>query len=143
MKKEIIIIILLFFLSALLFGADTKIPDAPGENTVVTSCGWVMFGMDAVLTGLAVWTCLDYDKAARDYEVLRSAIDNLDDINYYRLLYEKEKVDSRKSYLIIASLAAGAALFYTAFDYFFLHEIFPVEIKTGFDPINNEIKFLI
>ncbi|MBP7792489.1 MAG: hypothetical protein KA120_05440 [Candidatus Goldbacteria bacterium] len=138
MKKSLIIFVIMSFVFLPRLSAELT---QESKSSPVT--GWILLGADAVLTGLTIWAIADQITAATDYETLRSKIDGTTDANYYRLLYEKEKVSSRETTALLAGSATGVFLVYTALDYFFLHKAFPVEIKAAYDPVRSGIKISI
>lgn len=117
MKKVLIAAFLVCFLSASMFAEEKK---EDGFNWAPV----VLIASDAVLATASVMALVQQNTLAKDYDTLRLLIDNTTEANYYRLLYEKEKVTSATDTAIIACSAAGAAIAYTLLDYFWLHGVF-------------------
>jgi len=112
-------------------------PYEPETHRLVTGYGWALIGADAILAGLTVWAVMDYNTQADAYNTLREQIDNTTVENYWRLMYEKEKVDDRVSNVVIPLSVGSACLLYTIIDYFWLHNAFPVEVKAGYNQSAN------
>ncbi len=113
------------------------------ENQTITPQGWALLGADALLAGVTVWAAIGQNAAADDYEKLRSSLDNTTLENYWRLKYEKEKVDAKANIVLIAASAASVAVCYTLLDIFFLQAAFPVQVKAAYDPVNGGCKIVL
>src|SRR5208283_489938 len=64
----------------------------PETTQSVTGYGWALLGADVVLAGLTVWAIEDYNTQADAYNTLRAQIDDTTEANYWKLMYEKDKV---------------------------------------------------
>ena len=118
MKKIIAISILACFISSsFIFAGENK---EEGFNWAPV----VLIASDAILATASIMALVQQNTLSNDYETLRLAIDNTTETNYYRLLYEKEKVTSASDTAVIACSAAGAAIAFTLLDYFWLHGVF-------------------
>ena len=126
MKKFLVVAVLACFFSATSVFA---------EETTGDSIAWapvVLVASDALLLTATIISAVQMSTLSKDYETLRKQIDNTTDANYYRLLYEQEKVNSSSDTTTIACTAAGIAVAYTIADYFWLHNAFkPVVGITG------------
>ena len=127
-------VMLVVFLS--LFSACVYCDDQGGVK--ITQSGWILLTADAALSAAAVWTLIDRNTQAGAYNSLREQINGTTEANYWRLKYEKSKVDARDFNVALTFSFAGAALAYTALDFFWLHNVFPVEIQPVIDPLNKE-----
>jgi hypothetical protein len=106
----------------------------------------ILAGADAVLAGLSVAAVIQQNSLATNYEELvKNAGTNYDMELYWRMKYEKEKVDSAGDLVLISCSAAGAALVYTALDFFVLHNAFKgsAAVKTGYNPGNREYSVIV
>lgn len=103
----------------------------------------VLLASDALLITASVMAVVQQNTLASDYETLREAIDGSTEAGYYRLLYEREKVMSAEDIALIACSAAGAALVFTALDWFLLRGVFPPEIKAVFNPGSGSVLAVI
>jgi hypothetical protein len=110
----------------------------PETTQSITGYGWALSVSDVALAGLTVWAIEDYNTQADAYNTLRAQIDNTTEANYWRLMYEKDKVDSRVSNVVIPLATGSVAVLYTIVDYFWLHNAFPVQIKAGYNNAKNE-----
>jgi hypothetical protein len=135
MKKNIIVFLIIFLSVSAAFCAE--------ENRFPPE--WALLGVDAAIAGLTIYALLDQISAAEAYNKLGASgeIDGDTEAGYYRLLYEREKVIGKENIVIVSSAALGAALLFTAADYFWLHKFFPVDIKASLLPEGNGIKFAI
>ncbi len=159
MKKTAIFLIVLLLFSAFIFGESgntntvavsltetanaiplTASAKVNGPETIqsITGYGWAILVSDVALAGLTVWAIEDYNSQADAYNTLKAQIDNTTEANYWRLMYEKDKVDSRVSNVVIPLAAGSACVLYTLVDYFWLHNAFPVQIKAGYNNAKNE-----
>ncbi len=109
--------------------------NTPKQQAGLTSGAWVLLGTDAILSGLAVWSVVLERNMADDYEALKSSVDNTTEANYWRLLYEKEKVSAAEEKVVFACTAAGVAVLYTLLDALWLHSTFPVSISPSGDGV--------
>ncbi len=122
MRKIMIFAVLACLLSvSFVFAADTK-------DESINWAPVVLVSSDALLVAASIMSLVQQYTLAHDYENLRVKIDNTTEANYYRLLYEKEKVNSAGDIAIIACSAAGAAVAYTLLDYFWLHSAFKASV---------------
>lgn len=106
-----------------------------GRDVGIQPSGWILLTADAALSAAAAWTLVDRNTQAGEYNKLYAQINGTTDDNYWRLKYEKSKVDARNINVGLAFSAAGAALAYTALDLLWFHNAFPVE--PVFDPANK------
>lgn len=104
--------------------------------------GWALIGLDAALSGAAVWFIVSQNAMAADYDSLRASIDNTTEANYYRLLYEREKVTAMENQAMVISAAAGVAIIYTVVDKLFLHAAFP-DARFTINPVNGSAAFIL
>ena len=118
MKRMVVLAVLTLFLGAsLLFSADVKDEGFPWAPAVLLTS-------DVLFVTASIMALVQQNTLSSDYETLRLKIDNTTDANYYRLLYEKEKVNSASDTAVIACTAAGIALGYTLADYCWFHSAF-------------------
>lgn len=122
MKKITAIIVLVCFLSVSFVMAEEKKEEGFNWAPVV------LLSSDALLIAASVMALVQQNTLSTDYETLRSQIDDTTEANYYRLLYENEKVTSASDTALIACSAAAAALAYTLVDYFWLHSAFKADV---------------
>lgn len=118
-KAALLLAVLLFVLSPRVMCAEPGIKISPA--------GWALLSVDIALSALSAWSLADRNTQAAVYNKLLPEIDNTTDANYWRLKYEKGKVDARNTDTVLAFSAAGAALLYTALDLFWFHGAFPFE----------------
>jgi hypothetical protein len=103
----------------------------------------VLLASDALLITASLMAVVQQNTLASDYETLREAIDFNTEAEYYRLLYEREKVKSAEDIALIACSAAGAALVFTALDWFLLRGVFPPGVKAVFNPGSGSVLAVI
>ena len=115
------LITLLLPLHAAAEGYVKKGSDLPWDIILITA--------DVLSAGAAVWAVADQVSAAGEYENLYSQINGSSEDNYYRLLYEREKVVSKETTAVIAVSAASVLLAYTLADVLFLKNAFPVRMR--------------
>lgn len=108
-------------LSARAQGYVKKGPEMPWDIILISA--------DVLSAGAAVWAVSEQISAADRYEKLYSEINASTEDNYYRLLYEREKVNSKETTALIAVSAAVVLLAYTAADLLFLKNAFPLRLK--------------
>lgn len=89
----------------------------------------ILITADVITAGAAVWVVADQVAAAGEYEELYLQINGSSEDNYYRLLYEREKVVSKETTAAIAVFAASVLLAYTLADVLFFNNAFPVRLK--------------
>ncbi len=89
----------------------------------------ILITADVLSAGAAIWAVADQIDAANRYEKLYSEINGSSEDNYYRLLYEREKVVSKETTAVIAVSAAAVLLAYTAADLLFINNAFPVRLR--------------
>lgn len=123
MKKIVAVSVLACFLSASFVFAEEKKEEGFNWAPVV------LIASDAILTAASIMALVQQNTLSNGYETLRLSIDNTTEANYYRLLYEKEKVTSASDTAVIACSAAGAAIVYTLLDYFWLHGVFKPAVE--------------
>ena len=122
MKKMVFVSFLVLFLGvSQVFSADVKDGGIEWAPTVLVVS-------DALLVTASIMALGQQNTLSTNYESLRLQIDNTTDANYYRLLYEREKVNSASDTAVIACSAAGVALAYTIADYFWLHSAFKATV---------------
>jgi len=131
MKKTAVMLVVSLFL----FSARAYCDD---QGVKITQSGWIVLTADAALSAAAIYTLIDRNTQAGAYNRLREQINGTTEANYWRLKYEKSKVDARDFNVALTFSLAGAALAYTALDFFWLHNAFPVEIQPYIDPLNKE-----
>lgn len=138
MKKNHVVFVLAFVLLCPFLKA------ADSTKQEINAYGWTLLGADAALCAGTVLAVVSAGNAVDDYNSLKKEIDNTTDANYYRLMYEKEKADNKNNIATALGIAAGAALAYTALDYFWLHQAFPdVKVQTGYNPENREYSLVL
>jgi len=133
MKKVLVLIAVFIFVVSL---------SVKAEETAQPNFNWapvVLLSSDALLVTASVMAIVQQNTLATDYETLRKDLGELDEAEYWRLKYEKEKVTAAEDLGLISTITAGAALCYTALDYFWLHNAFKgdVSVKTGYDAENK------
>jgi len=110
------------------------------EETAVQEFQWapvILISADVLAVGAAVAAIIQQNTLAADYETLQNNIgDNYDEAQYYRMMYEKEKVNGAEDLVLISTIAAGAVLAYTAADFFWLHNAFKIKVE----PMVNGVK---
>lgn len=122
MKKAVLLsVLVLLFSSSFVFSAEVKDDGFPWAPAVLLTS-------DALLITASIMAVVQQNTLSTDYETLRGKIDNTTEANYYRLMYENEKVTSASDTAVIACSAAGIALAYTLADYFWLHSAFKASI---------------
>jgi hypothetical protein len=125
--------LLLSILISLMFSFN-----AFAEHQPVSGGGWALIGADIILISASVWMIIDQNTGAANYNTLQNEIDKTTEANYWRLLYEREKVIEKNTLVIAAVSVAGAALLYTAADFLWFKNAFPVEVKTAYTPAGAE-----
>jgi outer membrane protein OmpA-like peptidoglycan-associated protein len=103
---------------------------------------WGCIGLDALdvaLVAYAVYAVNDQWTAANNYNNNYNTLNNAEGTNYNQLLSEKKTVDDKKTPLVIGTCLAGAALVYTAADYFGMHWVYPADIKVGLNSSVNGV----
>ena len=102
---------------------------------------FILIGVDIVLGGLTVAALIQQRSLASDYEKLYNQINGTTEANYYRLLYEQEKVNAAADLVLISGITFGTFVTYTVLDYFILHNFFEKnQLKIGYDLLNNKLK---
>jgi len=102
---------------------------------------FILIGVDIVLGGLTVAALIQQSSLASDYEKLYNQINGTTEANYYRLLYEQEKVNAAADLVLISGITFGTFVTYTVLDYFILHNFFEKnQLKIGYDLLNNKLK---
>ncbi len=140
MKKIMIMFLLLAAFYPALQATDL------GGNSGMNGYGWTLIGADVVFSGATIWAVMDERNSADSYAALKNNIDNTTQENYYRLLYEKAKVDSKSNTAMYLGITAGAALVYTAVDYFWLHTAFggqKVGVEVNYNPFQKEYILMV
>jgi len=107
------------------------------QDVKITPSGWALITADIALSGLSAWILYDRNTQAGIYNGLWKEINNTTDANYWRLKYEKSKVDARDFNAALSFSLAGAALAYTVLDLFWFHGAFPLDIQPVIDPANK------
>ncbi len=105
---------------------------------------WGCMGLDALdvaLVAYGAYAVNDQRTAAGNYNKSYSVLNNAEGTNYNQLLSMEKTVDDKKTPLVIGTCLAGAALAYTALDYFCLHWVYPADIKVG--PVSSGIGMMI
>jgi hypothetical protein len=92
---------------------------------------WVLVGADIVSTGVAVYTCIDYNNSLQK---MHGSIYDDSWFGNYTDMYLKSM------YMYIAVPVASAFLIYTFADAFWLHYLFKNNVETTFVPGRNELK---
>lgn len=95
---------------------------------------WGCIAIGVVDVGLAAYTVYavsDQWKAADNYNANYSKLNNAQGSNYDKLVSMKKTVDDKKTPVVAGACLAGAAIAFTAADYFWLHIIFPADVKAG------------
>ncbi|PKL91322.1 MAG: hypothetical protein CVV21_08910 [Candidatus Goldiibacteriota bacterium HGW-Goldbacteria-1] len=133
MKKFVITLIVMCFVVPFSIFAEES-PAAEFQWAPV-----VLLASDALLVTASVMAIVQQNTLATDYDTLKTNLGELDEAEYWRLKYEKEKVTAAEDLVLISTITAGAALCYTAIDYFWLHNAFKgdVSVKTGYDAKNK------
>ncbi|HNZ28692.1 MAG TPA: hypothetical protein PKJ42_01745 [Candidatus Goldiibacteriota bacterium] len=131
MKKIIITLIVLCFVVPFNVFAEES-PSAEFQWAPV-----VLLASDALLIGASVAAIIQQNTLATDYDALKTNLGDLDEAEYWRLKYEKEKVTAAEDLVLISTITAGAALAYTALDYFWLHNAFKPVVKISADGVKT------
>lgn len=93
--------------------------------------------LDLVLAGYTVYAVNDQWKAVDDYNSKYKLLNNPSGINYDELKALEKTANDKKTAVVAGSCLAGAAIAYTAADYFWLHIVFSNGIKTAAIPVNS------
>ena len=136
MKKIIVVLLAAFLVLPVLLIAEE--PAAAADEFQWPQV--VLLGADVLLIGLSAAAVIQQNSLATDYATLvKNEGSSYDMAQYWRMKYEKEKVDDAGELAGIACAAAAASLAYTALDYFWLHGVFKgdLKIKTTYDPANR------
>jgi hypothetical protein len=131
MKKMLVVMIFFVFMVPVLSIA---------EETAAQEFQWapvVLIASDALLIGASVMAIVQQNTLATDYDTLKTNLGDLDEAEYWRLKYEKEKVTVAEDLVLISTITAGAALCYTVIDYFWLHNVFKPVIKISADGVKT------
>ena len=116
----------------------TEAPKEAEKNESSACSGCVsLVVLDVALMGYTAYALNDQWKAADDYTSKYKLLDNPSGTNYDELKALEKKANDKKTVVVIGSCLAGAAIAYTAVDYFWLHIIFSNGIKTAAIPVNN------
>jgi outer membrane protein OmpA-like peptidoglycan-associated protein len=108
----------------------TAMTAAANKNNGCLGCIGLL-SADAVLTAYAVYAVLDQWKAVDDYNGKYNTLDNIHGSNYDQLNSIKKDAEKKNTPVAAGVCLAGAAVAYTIADYFWLHNIFPVDIRSG------------
>ncbi|GEM_PF-1409581 len=103
---------------------------AAGNNGICWGCVSLLV-VDAGLVAYTVYAVSDQWKAADNYNTNYGKLNNAQGSNYDKLVSMKKTVDDKKTPVVVGSCLAGAAIAYTAADFFWLHIIFPADVKAG------------
>jgi len=130
MKKMLVVLIFFVLMVPVLSKA---------EETAAQEFQWapvVLIASDALLIGASVMAIVQQNTLATDYDTLKTNLGDLDEAEYWRLKYEKEKVTAAEDLVLISTITAGTALVYTALDFFWLHNAFKgdVKVQAGYNP---------
>jgi hypothetical protein len=125
----------------------TQAKQADADKTADAKDSWICWGRaglviaDAALVVYAVYAVSDERGAADNYDASYNSLNNAQGSNYDKLNSMKNSVYNKQTTAAVASCIAGAALAYTAADYFWLHIVFPADVKVKAGPIvsNNSI----
>jgi hypothetical protein len=131
MKKKLVVLIFCILMVPVLSMAD---------ETAAREFQWapvVLLASDALLIGASVAAIIQQNTLATDYDALKTNLGDLDEAEYWRLKYEKEKVTAAEDLVLISTITAGAALAYTALDYFWLHNAFKPVVKISADGVKT------
>lgn len=102
---------------------------------------FILIGIDVILAGMTIAALIQQNSLASDYEKLYNQINATTEANYYRLLYEQEKVNAATDLVLISGITFGTFVTYTLLDYFILHNFFEKnQLKIGYDLFNNKLK---
>lgn len=140
MKKIMIMFLLFAAFFPLLQAVDIS------EKGETNWYSWSLIGADVVFSGATIWAVMDERNAADSYATLKSSIDNTTEENYYRLLYEKSKVDMKSNTAMYLGITAGVALAYSAVDYFWFHNAFAsqkVGVEVNYNPFQKEYILMV
>ena len=94
----------------------------------------LLIGSDAILVSVAALSCADYSGSSTAYETLYSALNNTTVSNYSILVYEKQQVERKGTYMAVLSGIAGLAVIYTLADLFIFHNVFDMPVKISIIP---------
>ncbi|MBN2754249.1 MAG: hypothetical protein JXR81_05210 [Candidatus Goldbacteria bacterium] len=131
MKKiSIFVFVLLFLISVFVFAEETTVQEFQWAPVVLLSS-------DALLVTASVMAIFQQNTLATDYDALKTNLGELDEAEYWRLKYEKEKVTAAEDLVLISTITAGAALAYTALDYFWLHNAFKPVVNISADGVKT------
>ncbi len=134
---------------------ENKIVTQNLESKVLTSSTdksywlWVLVGFDAALSGMAAWSIISANNSIKSYNDLHSRIDNTNQENLETLKQQYKIIEYNKTFAIIATSVAGAAVLYTIADAFWLHHVFPktdnkvVTAGNMFSKTDNNVGFMI
>jgi hypothetical protein len=118
----------------------SKIEAIKEEKTMERPPCWGCAGLgvlDLTLAGYTVYAVNDQWKAADDYTSKYKLLNNPSGTNYDELKILEKKANDKKTAVVAGSCLVGAAIVYTAADYFCLHIVFSNDIKTAAIPVNN------
>jgi hypothetical protein len=121
-----------------------KTAQSADKTPVVKESGmcWGCAGLvviDAALVAYAIYAVSDERSAADNYDTNYDNLNNSLGSNYDRLNSMKKSVNDKQTTAAVVSCIAGAALVYTAADYFWLHIVFPADVKAEPIVANNSI----
>ncbi len=88
---------------------------------------------DSISAGLTAFLWSDYLMQINNYNKIYDEVNNTTYDNYKYLLNKKKSVEDRLSGCIIMSSITAVLLGYTAADFFWLHNVFPPDIKISFN----------
>lgn len=137
MKKFLVLIITILFL----LKTDVIFAKSKENNDTFQYEPVILLSVDVLLLGLTTLSIIQYNSLASDYEKLYSQINGTTEANYYRLLYEKEKVNSAGELIIISGIATSLSVLYTIFDFFWFKKVFKdnIQTKIGASIQNKEV----
>ena len=113
-------------------------PAAQKENEIC----WQCIGLGVLDIGLAAYTAYTVSgqwKAADNYNTNYSRFNNPQGSNYSKLVSLEKIVYDKNTSVVVGSCLAGAAIAYTAADYFWLHIVFPADVKAVPVISNNSV----
>lgn len=122
---------------------DAAFLGTPGPAGDESPLKWVLLGGDAVLAVASVFLYMDASGAADDYNALHEEINDTTMENYNLLLSEKEKVEGKQALFGAAAALTAAAVGYTLADMFAIHAVFPAEVRSTYNFMENRLEVAV
>jgi hypothetical protein len=122
--------------------AEIKQTQKPEENGMCWKCAGLGV-LDIGLVAYAIYAVSDEWNAADNYNKKYNVLDKPQGSNYDQLSSMKKTVDDKKTLVVAGACLAGAAIAYTAADYFWMHNIFHAEVNVGLKLSDSAINGVI